>query len=323
LLLPAALFGALVAAACSAPNPLYERTVVVDAGRPPHRLDAPVIAERPMMDANPDPVPPGSGADSGPDTGAEPTDGALFPSTIDPADAVTSDGGDIDAELADAAPPDVSARVQPVAHWPMDESTGQKVADATGNGNVGTMKPGASWTTEVFSGARFANPSALKLDGFGGHVTIAVHTLPALAASKTVTAWFWTDGGLSFGRQNIIALVNAGARASIQVGLDLGRVAVWRWSDSGLVVSRGELTRAGWHHVAYVYDGTEHRLYFDGALADSSRLAALGAPVTSATIGSFDGTGEMFQGRLDDVRIYGEPLPASAIKALASGDPDF
>ena len=63
--------------------------------------------------------------------------------------------------------------------------------------------------------------------------------------------------------------------------------------------------------------------YFDGSLVDTSQVASLSAPVTSARLGSFDGLNEMFEGRLDDVRIYAQAISPTAVRALASGAADF
>jgi hypothetical protein len=315
------LLSGIALAACTGPNPFYGRAVP----------DAPARSPRPSVDARaPLPVPdPGTIAPSEIPVALSHEDAGADP------DAVVSDGPDEDGSAtnpdsittADAGSADdvpaAPVPLLPVAHWRLDETTGRTAADATGHGNVGALAKGAQWTPDAFPSARFTNSSALKLDGIASSVEITVRTLPALAASKTITSWFWTAGGISFGRRNIVALLNRTAMASIQVGLDLGRVAVWRWSDGSLVVMRDQITSAGWHHVAYVYDGAQHRLYFDGALVDTSQLAALGAPVTSAHLGSFDGTSEMFQGRLDDVRIYDQALTLAQVRALAAGETDL
>jgi hypothetical protein len=313
-----ALLAAPSLGACTGPNPFFDRSLSEAPARSPRQPDAAAAGrDAPARDA----------------PAQLPEDPIVTPAAVDIVDAANeapeaADARSVDATDATAgevdAPADTAPApppLMPVAHWRLDETSGTQAADATGNGNVGLLAPGATWTTSVFPKARFDNPAALRLDG-GGSVAVTPRTLPALAAPKSISAWFWTDGLPAFGRRNLVALVNRTAAASIQLGLDLGRLAVWRWSDSTLLVSRNELTSAGWHHVAYVYDGSEHRLYFDGALADTSKLAALGAPVTSAHLGSFDGTTELFQGRLDDVRIYAQPLTPAAVRALAAGDPD-
>jgi hypothetical protein len=304
-------------AACTGPNPFYGHTVPDAPARSPRApLDARAPAPAPGM------IAPAEIPIAVSQTDARPVEDAIPDGLADGGSAASPDAAPADAGLADDGPPAPPALL-PVAHWRLDEATGKVAADATGHGNVGALAKGALWTPDVFPGARFANSAALKLDGIASSVEITVKTLPALAARKTISSWFWTAGGISIGRRNIVSLENSTAMASIQVGLDLGRLAVWRWSDGGLVVMRDQITSAGWHHVAYVYDGAEHRLYFDGALVDSSQLAALGAPVTSAHLGSFDGTSEMFQGRLDDVRIYDRALTPAQVRALATGETDL
>src|SRR5262249_6143253 len=54
---------------------------------------------------------------------------------------------------------------QLLAHWPFDEGSGATAADATGNGNTGTLQGGAIWTSGRFGGG-------LRFDGVDDYVQI-------------------------------------------------------------------------------------------------------------------------------------------------------
>ncbi len=72
-----------------------------------------------------------------------------------------------------------------------------------------------------------------------------------------------------------------------------------------------------------MYDGTEARLYVDGALVDThprtGRLVYDGSPLW---VGSDFNRGSNvlhFEGDMDDLRIYARPLSEAEIGVLASG----
>ncbi len=73
-----------------------------------------------------------------------------------------------------------------------------------------------------------------------------------------------------------------------------------------------------WHHVAGTYDGKRMTVYLDGLVigsqARSGRIFSGGS--AAAFIGSSGGTGEYFQGGIDDLRVFKVGLPAGAIARL-------
>jgi beta-galactosidase len=77
-----------------------------------------------------------------------------------------------------------------------------------------------------------------------------------------------------------------------------------------------------WHHVALVYDCHEGvmTLYLDGAFRASAAGALepvqRGSYLTLGAVTSLD-PDQAFDGRLDDLRLYDLPLPASDILSLA------
>lgn len=86
---------------------------------------------------------------------------------------------------------------------------------------------------------------------------------------------------------------------------------------------------ASWHHVAGVYDGTDMRIYVDGALdtngADNPAAYVAGIfPGTSVfRLGSRSNVGTYYDGLMDEVAIFSESLSADEIAAIhESGIPD-
>jgi hypothetical protein len=215
-----------------------------------------------------------------------------------------------------------------LAHWKLDEGTGISAADSTGNGNTGTLANGPLWVTAP--PLRVANPFALSLDGVDDHVEFMVKTLPAIQAPKTFALWVKYDVAPSNGNQNFLALSDANAPAQagntfagagVQIGFRGAALIVWKWGGAELV-STTPPAAGVWHHLGYTFDGTTHVLYVDGAKVASTTNPSQTAATVAAYLGTYSPTTmdpERYKGALDDVRIYGRPLTAAEISALAQG----
>ena len=140
-------------------------------------------------------------------------------------------------------------------------------------------------------------------------------------SSNAGSLWFFQDVPSTMGRKNLIALSDfEGTGEGLQIGLDAGRVSVWFLGDATGMITAPAAATAGWHHVAYSYDGTVNRLYADNQFLGEVMRAPQPTTIARARLGGFDLVGmEMFAGRIDDVRIYDHALDAPAIATLAGG----
>jgi hypothetical protein len=221
------------------------------------------------------------------------------------------------------APPDLPA-VSPgglLARWRLDESTGPAALDDTG-ANPGVLHNGVARVTETFPGARFPNPRAASFDGDDDYIDLGVATLPPMQAAKSISLWCSPSEVVTSGRRNLIVFNNRNARESLQLGLENGYLAVWGWGSapSRLISSARLETR--WYHVVYAYDGAVQRLYVDGQWIVDLAAAPPTAPVADAHLGTYDPAQdrtELWNGFIDDVRIYDHGLTASEIAWLAAG----
>ncbi|MDA8979011.1 hypothetical protein N9F63_00470, partial [bacterium] len=76
-----------------------------------------------------------------------------------------------------------------------------------------------------------------------------------------------------------------------------------------------------WHHVAFVVDETEGKLYMDGELWASQTWAGTPSPVTASTsirIGQKHGSLDGFNGAIDDVAIWSAALTAEEIASIGT-----
>jgi hypothetical protein len=301
--------------------------------------EPPVLA--PPPDGGPDGRNDGAGAErspagteggtiSGIEAGAPPTDGPPDGGGGPPDRPPGTDGpaGTVDAPMAVDRAPDLAPDLAPlptlemglVAHWRFDEGSGTRADDATGNGNTCTLHNGTAW--ERSRVPRGESDFAVRLDGENDYLSAVVGSMiPRIEAAKSLSYWFTPDPAApppSGNQRTCVALVNPGARAGIQVGLDRNRPAAWSWGQNEGFVITEATPSAGAHHVAYTFDGTTHRLYLDGQLADSATAAPQQGAATIFYIGTYEPPGELCAGQIDDLRIYNRALAPTELPTLAA-----
>jgi hypothetical protein len=213
--------------------------------------------------------------------------------------------------------------------WLLDETSGYTAADSSGLNNHGTltnMDPATDWVAGKIGGA-------LAFDGFDDYVNAGNDSsLDMGSGDFTLCAWFNTSsnaadativskGGIASGGKRYLLKIN-----SISTGDVAGEI-----DDDGAGGKR-EVTSnpnnyndSQWHHVALVRDGSNLRLYIDGAEDTNSPTDITGYgnidSIRNFSIASnyHEGTGQQhdyFNGLIDDVRIYSSALSAAEIAAL-------
>lgn len=215
------------------------------------------------------------------------------------------------------------------AFWSLDD----ELTDGSGNGHHPTVVQGVAGTED-----RFGLPNAAQMfNGTNGMIEIpsaaAFNSLPI-----TIAAWFkpndvpspgmgsqiigkyidasWNGWFMRYNTANnmivpgyLVGIPAFGCDAVIDgygCGAGLNQPGSFSWADA-------------WHHVAFVVDETEGRLYMDGELWASQTWAGTPSPVTSSTsirIGQKHGSENGFNGAIDDVAIWSAALTAEEITQL-------
>ncbi|MFH1228576.1 MAG: LamG-like jellyroll fold domain-containing protein [Planctomycetota bacterium] len=201
-----------------------------------------------------------------------------------------------------------------VAWWKFDETSGTTAADASGNGNNGTVY-GPTWSG-----------GALSFDGADDYVNMG--NAPSLSPGSgdyTVGAWFKTNAttapmtifnhGTFYDQQ----FIDIGSAATLTPGVI--RAAMTDADNDAVEIitsPANEFNNNTWHHVVMAYKYSTHtlELFVDGVFRGTNTNNLVGAmnPTVSAEIGRMNGA-RYFSGFIDDVKIYNYARTAEQILA--------
>jgi hypothetical protein len=212
-----------------------------------------------------------------------------------------------------------------VAHYPFDGNAN----DASGNGNDGVVV-GATLTIDRFNKAS----SAYNFDGQDDYIEIPnTDNMFDLVGAWSISTWVkssvtgdqrsnpivWKIGrnGLN---EDTFYMAKSDNRFS--VGLE-------RASDGyDFSSASAEHTTNTFYHVVGTYDGKNLKVYVNGVLEKTSEIGFINAYVGPAPLRignilhSNHGKKGVFEGTIDDIRIYKRALSEDEIKALYEGVPD-
>ncbi len=183
------------------------------------------------------------------------------------------------------------------------------------NANDGTLTnmDGSEWTTGKVD-------NGLDLDGGMDYIETGIAS--NLVTTATMMAWFNSDDAGSIGDnfvdQRFITQRDTGTSSRLALGINLDRVAVF-YDNGGNITEEGTtaLVAGVWYHAAQTYDGATIRLYLNGVEEGNWAEGSLSAPsADSVQIGCNYAATRLFDGILDDVRLYSRALCATEVDAI-------
>jgi len=195
-----------------------------------------------------------------------------------------------------------------VAHWKLDEGSGETASDSSGNGYDGTLVGDTAWIAGQIEGA-------LVFDGNEDFVDIADSNDLNIVNQITVAAWIKVDAFDKAWQ----AVVGKGDR-SWRLQRNAGNTGL-EFACSGLLVPGNrwgsiygtvDVNDGQWHHATGVYDGEQLSLYIDGKLDVSAKaVGKIRVNDKAVLIGeNSEKRGRYWTGAIDDVRIYSYGLSA-------------
>ncbi|WP_276500175.1 LamG-like jellyroll fold domain-containing protein [Terrimonas pollutisoli] len=198
-------------------------------------------------------------------------------------------------------------------YYKFNDSTGTKAIDSWG-ARHGAFTGGASWTDGL-------QGKAVKLNGSNGYVTLPT-ALMSSVNNFTIATWAKVDASANWARifdfgtgtTNYMFLTARASTGYVRYEIITGGVV--QQINSTVAIAPG-----GWHHFAVTLSGTTGILYVDGVEigrnnAMTTKPSSLGN-TTQNWIGKSQWSSDpLFNGSVDEFRIYNKGLSASEILAL-------
>ncbi len=212
-----------------------------------------------------------------------------------------------------------SASADLVAHWRLDEGSGNTVYDSSTFGNDGTFKSDPQWVAGYYGGA-------LEFDGNDDNIDCGNDDSLNITDEITLSAWInitqrpvvdswytipWKENAYSmylYGTDNEVTTLAA------DFWLDTGRADIWNGPDI-------DIPPNNWTHIAVTFNGTDFEFYVNG---EHDYTQNEPATIEISTINFlFTEEGSNFKGLIDDVRVYNRALTQAEILVAMEGSEGY
>jgi len=201
-----------------------------------------------------------------------------------------------------------------VGHWTLDAgATSNGTAyDSSANDNHGALNGG------VTTGVSGQVGEAYSFDGTDGWIDIGDHTL-----GSTFSTFSWVNFNNltpSGGDNHTIAAHIDDGQEGFRIFTDDGDNTVGSWirtgSNATSLHSSQSIEVGSWHHIGTTFDGTTHKIWYDGKEIASGSPSSPNVSNASGYISRYSGNGYHLDGKQDDVRLYDYALSQSEINRL-------
>ncbi len=198
----------------------------------------------------------------------------------------------------------VGIQVEPsglVGYWKLDEGDGGTAYDSSSNGNPLTIA-GGTWVDGKTG-------KALKFGGSG----YASANIGSGKITNKVTMTAWVKFLSLNGQQDFLGVWDAASNRYVAYKTSDNYIRFWsnKWDATYIPT---QVSKDVWYRVAFVYDGTNERIYLDGREVSSS-VQPFTLSNNQQTVYLSDG-GLPLNGVIDEVRIYNRALTADEIQQL-------
>ncbi|HYY41365.1 MAG TPA: LamG-like jellyroll fold domain-containing protein, partial [Pyrinomonadaceae bacterium] len=208
----------------------------------------------------------------------------------------------------------VEATGQLVGNWRFDEGMGLSTADTSGGAHNGTLQ-NAAWAVGK------TGPGAINFNGTNSYVDMGAPASLNMTTGMTLGAWIYPTGsgsdsywgGIIINKEGEYEITRA-ADGTIRWALANSNPG-WTWINTGYVAPLNQ-----WTHITVVYDQGAVSTYANGALvhsyAGAGAIGDVDGSQNNFRVGGRQAVPQYFQGRIDEVRVYGRALTPSEVATL-------
>jgi len=211
----------------------------------------------------------------------------------------------LNSSPTDTTPGNINAGL--VGYWPFSGNA----RDATPYSNNGTVS-GATLAPD-----RKARPnSSYHFSGSSNYIALTNATpFPVGAAARTVCAWGMTTDASGSAKRTMFYYGDVEGSDGLRVSQDGDTLIVGDGTGTDERYSSGVWSNNTWRHICVTYDGIIMRVYVD-SIFRVSRTQTFTTVLSNARIGSWVTGTNVWQGSIDELRIYDRELSSDEIKAL-------
>jgi dienelactone hydrolase len=196
-----------------------------------------------------------------------------------------------------------------VGHWRLDEDSGLRALDSSGQGRDGTLAERVDWTPDGrIDGARV-------FDGGSPYLDLPMDALEPQAGTFSLWARRIGEGSA---RRQAIASKSSATDADSRLVINLTQSSGFLSFGLGDQASISAATALGddWAHLAITWEDGQYRCHVNGEQVASGRYGAFSHAGESMRIGNRAQGGQGFAGAVDDIRLYNRALSPEALNAL-------
>ncbi len=198
---------------------------------------------------------------------------------------------------------------------------GEGDAVDTYGSNNGTLQGGASFSSGE-------SGQAFNFDGSSG--TVSVPDSTSLEITNQITIETWINPRTLSGDQALVTKASAGTgNNGYQFGLTSGNQLVGQFNSPGLgwpssfIIAPIPITTGVWSHVAWTYDQSVMRLYYNGQLVSSQNTGPHPIATSSSALRISGADNHVFfNGLMDEVSLYNRALSSNEILAIYNAGSD-
>jgi hypothetical protein len=193
--------------------------------------------------------------------------------------------------------------------WLMNEGSGNRISDLSGNGNHGILMNGPLWVPGKVG-------QALSFNGVDDSVNLGNHPSLNLPNAFTIAVWVNQTSLVNWSgiisKSNINYLLLIGQPGTPYLVAQVGGIEKNTGSGTETILPNNE-----WHFLVGTFDGTYLRYYYDGVREGLETATGGNVDTTTADayISDWDYSNK-FNGLIDGVRIYNRALSAKEIRWL-------
>jgi len=176
--------------------------------------------------------------------------------------------------------------------------TGTTWTDLSGNGNNGTLVNGTSYSS--------VNGGVISFDGINDYVTIPGNTPTLSLTQYSFDLWIQT----TYSGNKVI--MEKGENLKMIIQPDIDNTTMW-YGDGSNRISLSEIIFNGnWRNIFVIQSLTEHRLYLDGILKQTTALGNLDANTYNISLMSRNGSYAQ-AGKISSLKIYNRVLTSAEV----------